>query len=180
MKYNDYFRPIFRVMKKLLTGPKPPPADICSGCLRISSLLVCWWGVWLVDSVHGSLSTWWEIIKVRGQRKGNRTEKIVAMAWNFIYAEELKQFPHRIEHYRFTKKSFAVIKRIAVPKLGMIWLISIAITVDCQNMDSPIDIEILITAIITANNIANSWKWQEIVHSQSVTLQKLSLISRQA
>ena len=128
MKYNDYFRPIFRVMKKLLTGPKPPPADICSGCLRISSLLVCWWGVWLVDSVHGSLSTWWEIIKVRGHGRPIGLKKNVVMAWNFINTEELKQFTHRTEHYYFTKnKRVAVIMRISVPKLGMI-------SVDFHNM----------------------------------------------
>ena len=74
---------IYSVIKELLTGPKPPPADICSGCLRISSLLVCWCGVWLVDSVHGSLSTWWEVTKVKGERRVIKSCENPMFLWFF-------------------------------------------------------------------------------------------------
>lgn len=41
-----------------LTGPNPPPAPTYLGNLLMSTKLSCCCGVWLVDSLHGSESTW--------------------------------------------------------------------------------------------------------------------------
>lgn len=41
-----------------LTGPKPPPLVAYSGCFFKSNSSTCCRGVWLVDSLHGSDSTY--------------------------------------------------------------------------------------------------------------------------
>lgn len=41
-----------------LTGPNPPPAPTYLGNLLMSTKLSCCCGVWLVDNLHGSESTW--------------------------------------------------------------------------------------------------------------------------
>ena len=49
----------------------------------------------------------------------------------------------------------------------MHWEVVLLSIVDCQNVKSPSDMSILKTAVLTINNIANSWKtsrkWWEIM-----------------